>query len=437
MDIKVKQIDELNLVLTLTIAHDDYAEPKRKKLADYRRKVEIRGFRKGMVPASLIEKMYGKQVLVEAVDDLIAEGLNNYINENKLRVVGEPLPCEDQPQTDWTDGNDFEFSFDLAQNPELKLDLSTADEVVYYNITVTAEAKKDLREQLLRQCGELQDSDESKADDFLIVDFKQGETSVEGAYVALRSVAEAVRPSFIGLKPGDEIEVNVNEAFENESDRATMLNVKKEELADLDPQWKMAVVNVRTFVPAEPTQEIFDKIYGAGKVSDEAGFEAKVEEQLRYEYVQEADMRLKKDIKDYLLAKTSVELPEKFLKRWIKATNEGKLSDEEIEKEWPAFIEDYKWELVRDAAAKELDVKITEDDLKSFAKSFAAYQYSMYGLNNVPDEQLEGFAESLLADERQRRRIVEQVEDNNTLNAVRNVITLKKKKISLKNFREL
>ena len=145
MNIKENKIDELNLELTLQIEHADYAEAKRKKLADFRRKAEIKGFRKGMVPASLIEKMYGPQVLVDAVNDVIAETLNNYIRDNKLRVVGEPLPSEDSPKADWKDGNDFEFKFDIAQNPELNFELGQSDEVVYYTITATAEAKEEMK----------------------------------------------------------------------------------------------------------------------------------------------------------------------------------------------------------------------------------------------------------------------------------------------------
>lgn len=437
MNTKVNKIDELNSELTLSIAHADYADSKKKKLAEYRRKVEIKGFRKGMVPASLIEKMYGQQVLVDAVNDLIAETLNKYIADNNIRVVGEPLPSEDQPKVEWVDGNDFEFKFDIAQNPEVKLELSASDEVTLYTITATAEAKKELKDNLLRQYGSLVDGDKAKADDFIIADFQQGETTIEGTYVALRSVAEAIRPAFVGVKAGDELNVNVNEAFENESDRAAMLKVKKEELAGMDPEWKMTVINVKTFVAAEANQETFDKIYGAGVVTDEAGFDAKIEEQLKNEYAQEADYRLQKDMKDFLVAKAAVEVPEKFLKRWIFVANEGKFTMEQIESEWPMFIEDYKWQLVRESVAKQLNVKIEEADIMASAKAFAAYQFAMYGMNNVPDEQLESFAKNILSQEKESRRIIEQVENEKTINAVREIVTLKKKKISVKNFREL
>lgn len=437
MKIDQNRIDDLNLELTLSIAKEDYADKKISKLKERRRNAEIRGFRKGMVPMSLIEKMYGQAALVDAVNDVISQSLNNFIQENNLKVVGEPLPAEDQPQTEWVDGNEFTFKFDIAQNPEVSFELSKDDEIVYYTITASEEAKKEMKANLLKQYGSLEEGDAAKADDFVIVDFEQGETKVEGAYVALRSVSEAVKPSFIGLKAGDAIDVNVNEAFENETDRASMLKVKKEELASLDPMFKMTVKNVKTFVDAPLNQETFDKVFGEGVVKSEDEFDAKIEERLKAEYSHEADFRFSKDAKNYLLNKAALTVPEKFLKRWIFVINEGKFTMEDIEKEWDLFIADYKWQMVRTFLMEKYGVKIEEADILASAKGFAAYQFAMYGMNNVPDEQLESFAKNILSQEEQSRRIYDQVENEKTIAAVREAVTLKKKKISVEKFREL
>ena len=437
MEITKKQIDDLNIELTLSIAKDDYADKKKKKLNDYRKKAEIKGFRKGMVPASLIEKMYGPSVLVDSVNDVISESLNNYINENSLRVVGEPLPSEDQPKTDWVDGNDFTFKFDIAMTPEVSFELSKEDEVLYYNITASEQAKSEMKANLLKQYGSLEDGEAAAEDDFIIVDFEQGETKVEGTYVALRNVAEGVRPSFVGLKPGDSIDVNVNDAFTNETDRASMLKVEKEELASLDPMFKMTVKTVKTFKPAELNQETFDKIFGEGAVKNEEEFDAKIAERLSAEYKQESDFRFSKDVKEYLVKKAGIALPEKFLQRWIFVANDGKFTMEEIEKEFDLFLEDFRWQMVRSFLMEKYSVKIEEADVLASAKALAAYQFAMYGLNNVPDEQLESYAKSILAQEKDGRRIYEQVEDQKTVDAVREQITLKNKKISVEKFREL
>ena len=434
MKIEQNRIDDLNLELTLSVAGEDYADNRKKKLNDYRKKAEFKGFRKGMVPMSLVEKLYGQQARVDAVNDLIAEGLNNFINENNLRVLGEPLPSEDTPHNDWSADNEFVFKFDIAQNPEVAFELSKEDEVVYYTITVTEAAKKEMKDNLLRQYGSLEEGDAAKEEDFIIVDFEQGETKVEGTYVAIRNVAEAARNSFVGVKAGDVLDVNVNEAFENETDRSSMLKINKADLATLDPMFKMTVKNVKTFVGAPLTEETFEKIFG---VKTEEEFDAKIEEKLRAEYAQEADFRFSKDAKNFLLEKANVTIAENFLKRWVYVVNEGKFTMEDIEKDWAYFIVDYKWQMVRNYLMTKYNVNVEEADLLASAKGFAAYQFAMYGMNNVPEEQLEAFAKNILSQEEQGRRILDQVENEKTFAAVREVVSLKKKKISVEKFREL
>ena len=434
MKLEQNRIDDLNLELTITVAPEDYEDNRKKRLNDYRKKAAFKGFRKGMVPMSLVEKMYGPQALGDSVNDAVATQLNSFIQENNLRVLGEPLPSEDQPETVWVAGNEFTFKFDIAENPEISFELSKDDEVTYYTITVTEAAKNEMKNNLLRQYGSLEEGEAAKEEDFIIVDFEQGETKVEGTYVALRNVAEAARASFVGVKPGDVLDVNVNEAFENETDRASMLKVSKDELATLDPMFKMTVKNVKTFVNAPLTEETFEKIFG---VKTEAEFDAKVEERIRAEYAQEADFRFSKDAKTYLLEKADVTVAEKFLKRWIYVINDGKFSMEDIEKDWAYFIVDYKWQMVRSYLMQKYNVQIEEADLLASAKGFAAYQFAMYGMNNVPEEQLEAFAKNILSQEEQGRRILDQVENEKTFAAVREVVSLKKKKISVEKFREL
>ena len=434
MKLEQNRIDDLNLELTITVAPEDYEDNRKKRLNDYRKKADFKGFRKGMVPMSLVEKMYGPQALGDSVNDAVATQLNSFIQENNLRVLGEPLPSEDQPENAWVAGNEFTFKFDIAENPEISFELSKDDEVTYYTITVTEAAKNEMKNNLLRQYGSLEEGEAAKEEDFIIVDFEQGETKVEGTYVALRNVAEAARASFVGVKPGDVLDVNVNEAFENETDRASMLKVSKDELATLDPMFKMTVKNVKTFVNAPLTEETFEKIFG---VKTEAEFDAKVEERIRAEYAQEADFRFSKAAKTYLLEKADVTVAEKFLKRWIYVINDGKFSMEDIEKDWAYFIVDYKWQMVRSYLMQKYNVQIEEADLLASAKGFAAYQFAMYGMNNVPEEQLEAFAKNILSQEEQGRRILDQVENEKTFAAVREVVSLKKKKISVEKFREL
>ena len=437
MKIEQNKVDDLNIELTLSIAGEDYSEKRKKKLNEHKRTAEIKGFRKGMVPMGLIEKIYGQSCLVDAVNDIISETLNNFIKENDLKVIGEPLPTEDQPEQEWKNGSDFTFRFDVALAPKISFELGKDDEIPYYNINITKEAKSEMKENLLKQYGSLEEGQAAKAEDFIIVDFVQNDMKIEGTYVALRNVSEAVRPSFVGLKAGDSIDVNVNDAFVNEEDRAAMLKVKKEELAGLDPVFRMTVKNVKTFVSAPLTQETFDKVFGEGNVKSEEEFDAKIEERLAAEYARESDFRFSKDAKDYLVKKADISLPEKFLKRWIFVANDGKFTKEEIEKEFPLFVEDYRWQMVRGYLMDKFSVKIEEADLLASAKAFAAYQFAMYGINNVPDDQLESYARTILSQEKDGRRVIEQVEDSKTVAAVKNAVTVKDKKISVEKFREL
>ena len=399
MKIEQNKIDDLNIELMLSIGKDDYAEKRRKKLNEHKRTAELKGFRKGMAPMSFIEKIYGQSCLVDAVNDLISESLNGFIKENDLKVIGEPLPAEGQENVEWKNGNDFEFKFDIALAPKVDFELGKDDVIPYYNIEITDVAKSEMKENLLKQYGSLEDGEAAKAEDFIIVDFEQGETRIEGTYVALRNVSEAVRPSFIGLKSGDSIDVNVNDAFTNEEDRAAMLKVKKEELASLDPVYRMTVKNVKTFVSAPLTQETFDKIFGEGNVKSEEEFDARIAERLAAEYSQESDFRFSKDARNYLVKKAGISLPEKFLKRWIYVANDGKFTMEDIEKEFDLFLDDYRWQMVRNYLMEKYSVKIEEADLMASAKGLAAYQFAMYGINNVPDDQLESYARNILSQE--------------------------------------
>ena len=437
MKLTKNNIDELNIEVALTVEPSDYAENRKKKLSDIRRRAEIKGFRKGMVPASLIEKMYGASALVDAVNEVISHELTSFIKDEKLSVIGEPLPADNQPENDWTNGNTFNFTFEIACNPEVKLEFGKEDKITSYEIKVSDEAKKEMKDNLLKQYGSLEDGGEAKADDFIIADLEQGENRIESTYIALRNVSEACKSQFLGVKAGDSFEVNVNEACENAADRAALIKVKKEELEGIDPVYKLTVKTVKTFTSAPLTTETYDKIFGEGVVADEAGFDAKIEERLVAEYANETEYRLSRDIREYLVKKADLKLPETFMKKWLKVANEGKFTAEQIDKEFDAFAEDYRWSLVRDFLLKKYGVKIEQEDILASARGFAAYQFAMYGMPNVPAEQLDNYAKSILADENQSRRIVEQVESEKAIAAVKPELKINKKSVSVEQFREL
>ena len=437
MNLVKNQKDDLNIELTLTIAAEDYAPVRKKKLNDYKRNAEFKGFRKGMAPMGMIEKIYGGQALGDAINSIIDEQLNKFISENKLNILGEPISSEDQKEIDWKEGNDFEFKFDLGLSPEITFEPSKEDKVPSYKIEVSDEAKAEYKDNLLRQYGKLEEGETVGEEDFVIADFVSDEKTVEGAYVAVRSVAASEKKKFVGKKAGSKFKLNVNKAFTNETDRAAMLKVKKEELETLNPEFNVTIVNVKTFVPAEANQETFDKIFGEGKVKSAEEFDKAATEQLEANYKQESDFRLGKDIKAELVKKAAVKLPEEFLKRWLVKANDGKFSKEEIEKEFAGFAEDFKWQLLRGKLIKKYEIKIEQKDLNDAAEAYVSYQYAMYGMGNVPEAMIKEAAQRILADERQARQLIENIEDQKVIEAVKNVITLQSKKTTVEKFREL
>ena len=437
MNITEKQADALNCQVTIDIAADDYAEALKKRLNEYRRRADIKGFRKGMAPMSLIQRMYGDQCLYESVNHLVGEQLDNFIRDEKLRIVGEPLPSEDQPQIEWKAGNDFTFKFDMAQTPEINFEVGEGDKLPYYEINVTEEAKKAMKNQMLQQYGSLQEGKAAGENDYIIADIANDSHSVEGVYVSIANVAEIARPLFVGKKAGEKITVNVNEAFENETDRASMLKVDKAKLADLDPMFTFTVVNVKTFKAAENNQETWNLMFGEGNVTSEEQFMEKVVERIKANHTQEANYRFGNDVRKYFVEKANIELPEEFLKRWLVYANDGKYSREDVEKEFPAFVEDFKWQLTRGYLMEKLGLKVEAKDIQEAAESYVAYQYAMYGMGNVPADMIKSSAKNVLEDENQRRRLEEQVEDNKTISALREKVSLQTKKISEDKFRAL
>ena len=437
MNISKNQLDDLNMTVSISLDKDDWAEPRKKKLNEYRRKAEIRGFRPGMAPMGLIEKIHGGQALAEVVNTLVTDALNKFIEDEKLNVLGEPLPSEKQSDNNWDNPDVFTFDFDLAVAPELNLTVTADDKIPYFNVNVTKEALKDYRHGLLKQFGQLESAKASKEDDFVIADFVAGEQKVEGAYVALRSMPEDVKKGFVGLKKGDTLPVDIVKSFPNEADRAAMFHVKKEELGTLPVEWTMTVNDVKTFVDAPLTQATFDQIFGEGKCKDEAEFDEKVKERLQEEYARESDYRFMIDAKEYLIDKAAIQLPDAFMKRWIKAANEDKFTMEQIEAEYDLFAKDFRWNMIRTKLMKDNDLKVEKDDVMKQAMSMASYQFAMYGMQNVPEEHLTKYAEQLLGDRQQAERIIEKVEDDITLTWVRNNATVEKKKISLEKMREL
>lgn len=438
MEVKELVNDGLTIRLSFHFVKEDYADSRKKILNRFRRTADIRGFRRGMAPMSLIERMHGGQALVEAINELISNSLNNYIEEHKLAVIGEPLAVEDaENKNDWEEGSEFDFTFDIALAPKFEISLSAEDKIPYYTVAVNDKEKEEYKKAMYRHYSRLENCETVKEGDFIVADMTQGERKVDGAYIAMTVLGDEAKALFLGKKAGDELDVDVVKTFPNEADRAAMLRVKKEELASLEPVWHVTVKEVKNYVDAVPGKELYDAAFGPDKVHDEAEFEKAVEERMKEEFKQESDYRFMLDAREYLMNKADIKVSEDFLKRWLYQVNEGKFTKEDIDKDFPLFIKDFKWQTVEGRIMSDNKLEVSKDDVKAEAAKLARYQFAMYGLPNVPEDHLEGYIAMILKDEQQSRRVYEKAQENVVLDFVRKTVTIENKEISSEELRKM
>ena len=431
MKITKKETEQLTYLLTVEFEKNEVNEKKDKQLKEYRRKAEIKGFRKGMAPMGLIERLYGPAAVNEAVNEIITDGINGYIKENDLDLIGEPIPNEElQKPMDIEKDEKFEFVYDLAVRPKVDVAIDKADKVAYYDIKVEDDALAKYKEDILRQFGSLEDTEKAGEEDFLEVNLEQGDKKVEKTFITLKSIDAKNKKQFIGKKAGDSFDIDVVKCFPNETDRASLLRIKKEEFDAANPVYKLTIGKVQTFVPAKVEQTLFDRLFGKDTVKDEKGFEKALAERLKGEYKQESEWRYRRDLIDFLVKKADLPLPENFLKKWLFRVNDGKFTMEQIEKEFPLFLQDYRWQMISRKIFTDQKMNISKDDLLNVAKAMTAQQFAMYGLGQVPEQTLTQYAEQMLNNEKEVNRIYEKCEEDKVLDYVKGIVTADVKEVT-------
>jgi trigger factor len=438
MNIQQHNTDSLNATITLKIEKNDYAPRVKKSLNEYRRKADIKGFRPGMVPMGIVEKMYGKNALIDEVQDLISESLSKYIEESELHLLGEPLPSENErQQINWDDPGDMEFKFDIGIAPDIDVKFTDKDKIPYYKITVTAEDLDKYRENVLQRYGKMVDVDTAGEEGFIKATFTQGEYTIDDAEISLKTIQDKeLKQPFLGKKVGDELDVDVKKTFTNET-LAAMLDVEEEALAEFEPQFHIKITEVQCFVPAELNQDLYDRIFEKDEVKSEEEFNKKAEERIASEYEQESEYRFAVNAREAALKKAGLELPESFLKRWMLYTNDEKLTAEQVDKKFDAMADDLRWYLLCNYLVRTQDLKITEEDLHAYALEAAHYRFAMYGLHSISEEHFEHYAKNILADEQELKRILEKVEENKVLAYIRSVVKLDEKDITMDELQKL
>ena len=447
MNITQEKIDDLNAVLTIKISQEDYQSKVEKAIKEQAKKAKLPGFRPGMVPATHIKKMYGKSILVDEINHLLSDSLNNYITDSKLEVLGQPLPKpDDEKQFNWDFTEDYEFNYELGLAPEFALDFSAADVVPQYVIHIDDETLQARIKNIRRSYGKMTNPDVSSAEDVLYSELKQlsPDGSVfEGGITNTTSVRidqvtdGEVKSSLIGLKKGDVINFDINKAFNNDAAKiAVLLKIDEAEAADLKSNFSLTVKNVNRLEESDLNQEFYDKVFGPDVVHNEEEFVAKIKEEQEAMMAQDSDRKLQDELYQFVLQKINFELPDEFLKRWLRATNE-KLSDQELQDGYQDFAKNLKWTLIENKIIKDNNIEIKYEEVFQAAKQRLDAQFRMYSPQALNEEQLGQYTVQFLQDKENANRIFEEVKALKVFDYLKTVVTLNKKEIDNTQFKKL
>lgn len=447
MNITKNQVDNLNATLKIELGKEDYAERVEKALKDYQKKVVVKGFRPGKTPMGLVKKMYGQSLLLDEINKLLGEALNNYIKDNDLHILGEPLPNETEQKPLNLEDEHFEFLYDIALSPEVNVKMSKREKLPYYRIKVDDEMVDKQVEAICKNNGSLVEVDVIEGGEYLkgeLIELdengeaKEGGIRNEDASMSLHYMKdeEAVK-AFMGKKAGEEVKFNAAKAYPNKTDYAALLGVSKEEAEHAGENYCFIIKEIKRYVDAEVNEELFTKLYGKDVVKDVADFRARVKAELENQLKGHSEYRFTIDAKEKMVKKNEdVALPEAFLKRWIVAVNEG-MTPEEVEKDFEGYRGEFKWQLVKSAIVREYQVKVEEEDMKKEGRQIAAAQLQQYGLYGLTDEQLDGFAAKLLEDNKQRQHLYERAQEDKVFNVIRENMKLEEQEISMADFEKL
>lgn len=444
MNVEKVVIDAVNAQIKINLTRADYQEKVEKTLKTYRQKANIPGFRPGMVPMGLIKKMYAKGVTADEVNKLFSESLFNYIKENDLNILGEPLPSAEQKTQDLDTQDELEFVFDIALAPELNYTLNKKDTIPYYNIAVTDEMVNAQVKSYAARGGRYEKVEVSQEGDSLKGDLKEiseaeDAVHVEGALILPGYFKnDDEKAKMIGVKVGDTVTYNPYKANDgSEAELASLLRLPKEKAKEVTSDFTFEVKEINRFVESDVNQDLFDQIYGKDAVKSEEEFRAKVKEDIAAQFIPESDYRFMVDAEKKLVGKLSdVAFPVDFLKRWLLATDEKKTA-ESVDADMPKMIEELKWHLLKEDIAKKNDLKVAEQDIMDTAKSITKAQFAQYGMANVPDDLLTQYAGEMLKKPEQLRNLEDQALSRKVADFLKNTVKLNVKEVSTEEFNKL
>jgi len=448
MNVTRENIDKLNARIKVQVSKEDYAEKVEKVLRDYRKKASFDGFRPGKVPFGLVSKLYRKPVLVDEINKLVSDETGKYIQNEKLQVLGEPMPSDEMNKNiDWDHQEEFEFIFDVGLAPEFEVELSQKLKIPFYTINVDSEMIQKSLDDIARRNGKFVEAEVVGSEDMLKGDLKAVDSdgnSIEGGVSAddvILSIPaakdETEKEKFIAKFTGDTIVFDLKAAFPLDTDRISLLRIDKKDAHKAEGNFSFFIKEIKRYGSAEVNQELFDKVYGPDTIKSEDEFREKISSELAKSLENESEYRFSIDAKEVLLEKVKIDLPSDFLKRWMLFANEGKITQDQIDHDFHHFEEDLRWQLIVGKIAKENNISLNEEELKSYAGELARKQFERYGMYNVPEENLNNYVTELLNKPEERRRLSERKLEEKITTFVKETVKLEDKTISSDEFNKL
>ena len=448
MKVSFENPDKINGLLTITVEEADYKNEVDQTLKDYRKKANVPGFRPGQVPMGMIKRQYGGAVKMDAINKIVGEQINKYITDNKINMLGQPLASEAQQPQDLEKEGPFTFIFDIAVAPEFEIELTSKDKIDYYDINVDDALIDRQVEMFASRLGKNVDVEEYADGDVIKGDLreldKKGNTKEDGLTVEAAMImpeyikAAAQKKLFKGAKVGDIITFNPRKAYkDSDAEMAALLKIEKDKLAEHEGDFSYQITNIQRFENHAIDQELFDQTFGKDQVKDEKAFRAKIAEGLKGQLEMDSDYKFLQDVRKYAEEKVGqLTYPDALLKRMMKENNKEK-DQEFIDKNYDASIKELTWSLIRNRLSEKAQIKVNDEDVRNAARETARVQFAQYGMNNVPDEYVNNYADELLKKQESVQQFVDRAIDLKLIEAFKKTVKLNKKSISLDDFNKM
>lgn len=449
MNISFEKVDNVNALLTLSLVKADYEENVNKALKDFRKKAQMPGFRPGQVPVGLLKKRFGAEITAEEVNKILGKELTQYIREQKINVLGEPLPNEEKtPAIDFDSQEEFTFVFDVALAPEFDAKISDKDELDFYDITVD-DAMVDQQVRVYAQRAGQYSKVESYEDRDMVKGILaqlgedgqplEGGLQKEGAVMLPNYMKnDEEKAKFNGAKVNDVLVFNPAKAYDNSDvEISSLLGITKEQAAEVKSDFSYQITEITRFVPAEVNQELFDQILGEGKVSSEAEFRANIAESMQRDFAVDSDYKFTLDLRKYLTDRIgALQYPEEMLKRIMKLNNKDK-DEDYINRNFQPSLDELTWHLIKEQLCDQLEVKIQQEDVLEAAKTATRMQFAQYGMSNVSDDVITRYANEMLKNEQQAEGLVTRAVERKIVEKAKSVVKLQHKQISMDEFNKM